>query len=153
MCGRAGAAGVVVVAVTGSAGEAVVADVVARGVRVGFLVLLASLGRLSGVPSGGSLGGGWSPPSCWVVGGVALSVKGRSLHGAGCCKERLRSVRLSSPSWKSSISLLLVGVINRSKIQAMFRCVCSGMWGQMAIPESVVSEPMSLRRVFACGHA
>jgi len=131
VCGRAGAAGVVVVAVTGSAGEAVVADVVARGVRVGFFfVLLASLGRLCGVPSGGPFGGGWSPPSCWVVGGVALSVKGRSLHGAGFCKERLRSVRLSSHLWKSSISLLLVGVINRSKIEAMFRCVCSGMWGR-----------------------
>jgi hypothetical protein len=88
VCGRAGAAGVMVVAVTGSAGEAGVAGVVARGVRVGFLVLLASLGRLSGVPSGGSLGGGWSPPSCWVVGGVALSVKGRSLHGAVFCRER-----------------------------------------------------------------
>ena len=68
--------------VSGGAGVAGVAGVVARGVPVGVLVLLASLGRLGGVPSGGSLGGGWSPPSCWVLGGVALSVKGKCLHGA-----------------------------------------------------------------------
>ena len=153
MGGRAGAAGVKVVAVSGIAGEAGIAGVVARGVRVGVLVLLASLGRLSRVPSGGSLSGGWSPPSCWVVGGVALSVKGRSLHGAGFCNERLRSVRLSSPSWKSSISLLLVGVMRRKRVRAMSRCVCSGMCGQMAIPASVVSDPMSIRRTLACGHA
>ena len=71
-----------VVAVSGSAGVAGVAGVVARGVPVAVLVLLASLGRLGGVPSGGSLGGGWSPPSCWVLGGVALSVAGKCLHGA-----------------------------------------------------------------------
>ena len=116
-----------VVAVSGSAGVAGVAGVVARGVPVAVLVLLASLGRLGGVPSGGSLGGGWWPPSCWVLGGVALSVTGRSLHGACFCRERLRSVRLSFPIWKSSTSLLLVGVMKRSKIHAMSRCVCSGM--------------------------
>ena len=78
---------------------------------------------------------------------------GWSLHGACFCKERLRSVRLSSPSWWSSISLLLVGVIMRRRIQAISRCVCSGMCGQIAIPESVVCVPMSLRRILACGHA
>ena len=71
-----------VVAVSGSAGVAGVAGVVARGVPVAVLVLLASLGRLGGVAPGGSEGGGWSPPSCWVLGGVASSVTGKCLHGA-----------------------------------------------------------------------
>ena len=116
-----------VVAVSGSAGVAGVAGVVARGVLVAVLVLLASLGWLGGVASGGSQGGGWSPPSCWVLGGVALSVTEKCLHGACFCRERLRSVRLRFPKWKSSTSLLLVGVMKRSNMLAMFRCVCSGM--------------------------
>ena len=62
-------------------------------------------------------------------------------------------MRLSSPSWQSSTPLLLVGVIKRRRIQAISRCVCSGMCGQIAVPESVVCVPMSLRRVLACGHA
>ena len=82
-----------------------------------------------------------------------MSVSGWGLHGAGFCKERVRSVRLSSPSWRSSISVSLVGVMKRRRVLAMLRCVCSGMCGQMAIPESVVCVPMSLRRVLACGHA
>ena len=62
-------------------------------------------------------------------------------------------MRLSFPSWKSSISSLLVGVMKRRRVVAMSRCVCSGMCGQMASPESVVSVPISLSRVLACGHA
>ena len=98
----------VVVAVSGSAGVAGVAGVVARGVPVAVLVLLASLGRLGGVASGGSQGGGWSPPSCWVRGGVALSVTAKCLHGACFCRERLRSVRLSFPTMEE-IEFLVVG--------------------------------------------
>ena len=122
---RLGVLGVVVV--RGSGALAGAAGVVARGVPVAVLVFLASLGRLGGVASGGSQGGGWSPPSCWVIGGVALSVTAKCLHGACFCRERLRSVRLSFPSWKRSSSLLLVGVVKRSRIHAMSRCVCSGM--------------------------
>ena len=127
--------------------------VVGRVVLTAVLVVLASLGRLGGVSSGGSFGGGWSPPSGWVLGGVASSVRGKSLHGACFCKERVRSVRLNSPSWNSSTSLLVVGVIRRRRMLAMFRCVSSGMCGQMDIPESVVRVPMSRRRVLASGHA
>ena len=116
-----------VVAVSGSGALAGVAGVVARGVPVAVFVFLASLGWLGGVASGGSQGGGWSPPSCWVLGGVALSVTEKCLHGVCFCRERPRSVRLSSPTWKSSNSLLLVGVMKRSKIHAMSRFVCSGM--------------------------
>ena len=52
--------------------------VVGRGVLAAVLVLLVSLGRLGGVSSGGSFGGGRSPPSGWVLGGVASSVRGGS---------------------------------------------------------------------------
>ena len=62
--------------VCGGAGVAGVAGVVTRGVLAAVLVLLTSLGRLGGVSSAGSFGGGWSPPSCWVLGGVASSVMG-----------------------------------------------------------------------------
>ena len=50
--------------VSGGAGVAGVEGVVVRGVLAAVLVFLASLGRLGGVSSGGSFGGGWSPPSC-----------------------------------------------------------------------------------------
>ena len=56
--------GCVAAEVSGGAGVGGVAGVVTRGVLAAVLVFLASLGRLGGVSSGGSFGGGWSPPSC-----------------------------------------------------------------------------------------
>ena len=106
------------ISVCGGAG---VVGAVGRGVLIAALVLLANVGCLGGASSGGSLGGGWPSPSDWVLVGEGISVRGKSLHGACFCKERLRSVRLSSPLWKSSISLLLVGVIRRRRMLAMFR--------------------------------
>ena len=50
--------------VSGSAGVGGVEGVVVRGVLAAVLIFLASFGRLGGVSSGGSFGGGWSPPSC-----------------------------------------------------------------------------------------
>ena len=106
------------ISVCGGAG---VVGTVGRGVLIAALVLLANVGCLGGASSGGSLGGGWPSSSDWVLGGEGSSVRGKGLHGACLCRERLRSVRLSSPSWKSSISLLLVGVIRRRRMLAMFR--------------------------------
>ena len=61
----------------GAGGGGVVASlagVVSRVVLLVVLIFATSLGRLAGVSSGGSLGGGWSSPSCWVLGGSASSV-------------------------------------------------------------------------------
>ena len=95
----------------GGGGVAGLAGVVSRVVLLAVLILATSLGRLIGVSSGGSLGGGWSSPSCCVLGGGASPATAWTLHGAGFLKERVRNVRLRLPSKKSSISPLLVGVM------------------------------------------
>ena len=58
----------------GGGGMAGLAGVVCRVVLLAVLIFATSLGRMAGVSSGGSLGGGWSSPSCWVLGGSASSV-------------------------------------------------------------------------------
>ena len=85
-----------------------------------------------------------------MLGDADASVIGTSLHGACFCRERVRSVRLRSPLWKSSMSLLLLGVMRRKRMFAMSFWVSSGICGQMVMPESDVRVPMSLSRVLAC---
>ena len=54
-----------------------------------------------------------------VLGGADTSGVGASLHGACFGHEGVRSVRLRSPLWKSSMSLLFVGVMRRKAMLAM----------------------------------
>ena len=75
------------------------------------------------------------------------------LQLAGFGRESGRRVRLSSPSWKSSVSFVLVGVISRRIMLAIPTWVSFGIWGQMAVPDSVVRVPISLSLVLACGQA